>query len=116
MAAARDQFSGRVKSFGGGPIDANHPQRSAEVVWAGRSASHLQPSAIFFVSPIGVDENVAIAILHASFAHRNFLMPAMLPANRVRLNREGQVLMYAGILPVNPRRIGVTTFEGLNAV
>ena len=103
MAAARDQFSGKVKSFGRGPIDANHPQWSPKIVGAGRGAGHLQPAAILFVSPIGVDENVAIAILGGSFAHRNFLMPAMLPANRIRLNGEGQVLMHAGIFPMNAR-------------
>src|SRR5580704_1887996 len=107
---------GEVEGFGGGPIYPNHPQRSAEVAGAGSSASHLQPATIFFVGLISVHEDVTVAIPRACFAHRDSLVPAMLSADRVGLNGEGQILMYARIFPVDARRIGIVAFEGLNAM
>src|SRR5579862_7282137 len=65
---------------------------------------------------IGVDENVAITIFRTGPTHCDFLMPAVLSADRVGLNGEGQVLMHACILPVHAGGIGIVAFERLNAV
>src|SRR5271154_4394005 len=106
----------QIKGFGGGPVHANHPQGAPEVSRAGSGATHLQPAPILFVCLIGVHENVSVAILRARFAYRNFLMPAVLSANRVRLDRESQILMYARVFPMDTRGIGIAALEGLNAM
>jgi hypothetical protein len=61
----------------------------------------LQPAAVFFVGFISVYEDVAIAVFGSRFAHRDFLVPAVLSADRIGLDGKRQVLVYAGIFPVN---------------
>ena len=93
----------QVKGFRGRSIYSNHPQWPSEVAGTGSRAAHLQPAPIFFVRPVGVYENIGIAIPSARFGHSDFLMPAMLTADWVWLDRKGQVLMHACIFPLNTR-------------
>lgn len=79
----------KEKGFGGRPVHANHPQRSPEIARTRSGPSHLQPAEIFFMRQVGIHKNVAIAILGTRSAHRDFLMPAVLSADRVGLDGEG---------------------------
>src|SRR6202453_3235584 len=109
-------FVGEIEGFRSRPVDPNHPQGTTQLAGDGNRATHLQPAEIFFVGLIGVDENVPITILCAGFAHRNFLMPAVLSADWIGLNGEGQVLGRPCIFPMDTRRIRIVALEGLNAV
>src|ERR1700690_37111 len=75
----------KVKGFRRGPIHPNHPQRPSQIPRTGSRATHLQPAPIFFVRPVGVHENIAVAILRTRLGHGDFLVPAVLSTDWVRL-------------------------------
>ena len=45
--------------------------------------------------------------------HAHLLMPAVHATHRVRVHREGEVLVHASVFPPHPVRIRVGTVEGL---
>ena len=53
------------------------------------------------MSFISVHEDVAVTVIGSGFVDNNFLMPAMLPAYRIRLDRKDQVLVNACVFPRN---------------
>ncbi len=95
---------GRVRT-----VHPNQPERPAQSARAGRGACELYPSAVLFVGLIGIDEDVAIAIVRTGRRHGYLLVPAVLSADRVRLHRKHKVLVHTCILPVNARRIRILT-------
>src|SRR5215471_11446917 len=61
--------------------------------------------------PLGVYENISIAITRPRLRERHLLMPAVHTANGVGLNREGQVLRHAALSPPDALGIRIGTGE-----
>lgn len=58
----------------------------------------------------GVDPDVAGPITAAGRCHPHRLVPAVHPRDRVRLNREGEVLVHTGVTPPKTLRIRVAAY------
>src|SRR5947199_10314832 len=59
--------------------------------------------------------NVAVTVRRFSFAHPHRLMPAMHSGNWIGMNREGQVLVHADIVPPDSQSIGIAGFVWFGA-
>src|SRR5579875_357785 len=104
-----------MKRFARWPIDAGQPQRPAQAAGTRRGPGHRDPTAIDFVRLVGIDKNVAVAIVRSGARDRYLLMPAMLAADRIRLHRESEILVHAGVVPPDPLGVGVGARERLDA-
>src|SRR5437763_14925540 len=92
----------KIKRLGCRAVHSGNPQWPAEIVRAGRRAGHLQPAAVFLVGLVGVHKNVAIEFFRAGLRDRDLLVPAMLSTDGIGLHRKDKVLVYSGVLPMNP--------------
>src|SRR5262245_28366105 len=88
---ARSQFV-RVRAR---PERTIEPQRPSQTVWSGRGTRHLHPLLVHLMGLRGVDDDVAVAIVGPGLFEANALMPAVHAADRIRLDREGEVLVNA---------------------
>src|SRR5262245_19344818 len=80
----------KVKRFRCRAIHSRQSQGPAEIPWARRRASHVQPSLILLMGLVGIYENVGIPVFTLRLRHCNFLMPTMLSAYRIRLDGKDQ--------------------------
>src|SRR5881392_1194683 len=65
---------------------------------------------------IGVHNDVAVAIVGSRLGDRDLLVPAVLAAQGIGLDRERQVLVDARLRPPDPRRVGVVARERPDAL
>src|SRR5262245_61358934 len=72
---------------------ARQPQGPAESARARGRPRQAEPPPVGLVGLARVDEHVAVAIIGARALHADLLVPAVLAAHGVRLNRERQVLV-----------------------
>src|SRR6266567_6022002 len=70
---------------------------------------------VHFLGLTRINIHITIAIVSMRGFNCDFLMPAVHPANGIRMNREGQVLMDATLAPENTGRVGVVALERTNA-
>jgi len=63
------------------------------------------------VGAICVHFDVTVPIVGPSLFQRHALVPAMHAADRIRLNRESQVLVYANLVPPDAAAVGVAALE-----
>src|SRR5689334_21822321 len=105
-----------VKSFRCGTIDARQPQRTTQVIGSWTGTCHFQPATIFLMRLVRINKDVAVTVFCSSFRDHDFLVPAMLSADWIRLYRKYQVLVDAGIFPMNPRGIGIVARERTNSM
>src|SRR5713226_1154497 len=106
----------QVISLGCRFIRAREPERATEIARPRRGPRHFQPALVDLARFVRVDKNIAVTIFGADVFHCDFLVPAMLAAHRIGLDREGKILMDARVFPENPLGIGVAALERLNAV
>src|SRR5439155_305378 len=83
---------------------------------AGRGAREPAPLAVDLEGPIGVHDDVAVAIVGARPRDGHLLVPAVLAAHGIGLDREGQVLVDARVLPPDPGGVGVVAHERSHAL
>src|SRR2546426_8818720 len=95
---------------------ARQPQRPAQIARARRRPRQRQPLAIDLERLVGVHEDVAIALVGAGPRHAHLLVPAVLAADRIRLDREREVLVHTGVLPPDARGVGSGALDRLDAV
>jgi hypothetical protein len=77
-------------------------------VQASSSPARLLP----FEGFIGTQHHIAIAVAGMGFFNTLFLMPAMHPADRVRVDRKGDILVNAPVIPEYAERIAIFTLIG----
>src|SRR6185295_19059428 len=87
------------------------PQRAPKVNRARRRAREAQPLAIDLERAVRVHEHAAVAIVGTGPRHGYLLVPAVLAAHRVGLDREREVLVNAPVLPPDALRIGIVAGE-----
>ena len=63
---------------------------------------------------VGVHDHVTLAIVAMGTFQPHRLVPRMRPADRVRVNGEGQVLVHAALPPPHAARIGVVRIAAVN--
>src|SRR3989454_1097370 len=90
--------------------------RAGEVPRPGRGGGEPEPLAVDLEGPIGVHDDVAVAIVGARPRDGHLLVPAVLAAHGIGLDREGQVLMDARVLPPDPGGVGVVAHERSHAL
>src|SRR5713101_5856840 len=73
------------------------PERAAQAIRAGRRAGLLEPLLIDLEGFRGVDEHVTVAVCRSSMLDTHLLMPAVHTAHRVRMHREGEILVHTGV-------------------
>ena len=86
-----------------------HPVRTALAV-GGKflSGSGLrQPLLINLVRLCRIDVNVAVLVSRIGSAHADGLVPAAHSRNRIGMDREGQVLMHADVVPPDAQSVFV---------
>src|SRR5437899_5435780 len=92
------------------------PERAAEVAWPRCRAREREPLAVNLEGLIGVHDDVAVAIVGSRLGDRDLLVPAVLAAQGIGLDRERQVLVDARLRPPDPRRVGVVARERPDAL
>src|SRR5699024_8414891 len=75
--------------------------------------SHGQPLVEDLLRLAHVHLDVAVLVVGQCRCDSHLLQPAVHPRHRIGLYREGEVLMHTGIVPRDPRRVGVLAVEGL---
>src|SRR5262245_27069391 len=102
-------LSGAVQPVGGRVRleRPRQPQGTPQVARAGRRAREGQPFAIDLERAVRVHEHVAVAIVGVWLRHGHLLVPAVLAADRVGLDREREVLVAARLFPPDTRGIGI---------
>src|SRR2546428_5277868 len=84
------------------PDRAREPERSSQSPWARGGPRQLQPLAIHLVGKLGFDHYVSVLVIRMSGFDSHSLVPAVHSADRIRVNRKGQILMYSAFLPEDP--------------
>src|SRR5438093_1004430 len=92
------------------------PERATEVARSRRGPREPEPLAVDLEGPVGVDDDVPVAIVRARLRDRHLLVPTVLAAHGIGLHREGQVLVDARVLPPDPRGVGIVARERSHAL
>src|SRR5947199_435171 len=108
--------SGEPVARGVGLVGAREPEGPAQVPGARRGPGQGEPAAVDLVGAVRVDHHVAVAIVRTRSLGADLLVPAVLAAHGVWLDWEREVLVDAGVLPVDPLGVGVLAREGPDAV
>src|SRR5579859_3883601 len=93
-------------------VGTNHPQRTTQPIRAmALRACQGQPSLVYLLSLARIHIYITVAIPRVSCLDLHLLVPAMHAADRVGMDREGQVLMHASLAPENASRVRVIALE-----
>src|ERR1700687_2776303 len=92
-----------------------HPQWTAKAPRPRRGTSQRLPPLIHRKRKIGIDEDVAVAVVSAGPLHAHHLVPAVHAADRIRMDRECNVLVHARIAPPNSFCIGIGGVVGFHS-
>src|SRR6185503_264301 len=74
-------------------------------------AREFQPLLVGAPRLLRVHGDVAIGIAGFCLPHAHGLVPAMLPRDRIRVYREGEILVHPAVAPPDPERVRVIRCE-----
>src|SRR6266851_5299659 len=99
------------------PVRPEHPQWAPQTIRTiCLRARQRQPAFVDFVRFTRIDIHIAVTVSGVSCFYCHFLVPAMHAADRIRMDRKGQVLMHAALAPEDARRVGIGALKGLYAL
>src|SRR3989304_3753772 len=111
------QIRGAVRAIGirGWSKWAEQPFRPPQATRTRPGPGELEPFPVDLARSTGVDADVAVLVCREGWSDGHLLMPGVGAGDRVRVDREGQVLMDARVTPPHPRRIRIRGREWRHA-